>query len=122
LKKAVSIVVAVQLDLETDGFTYQKWGGTQVCKAGDWLVDLNGDICTMDRETFARTYQPMSPGVYGKTIPVWAEIAEQAGHIRTKEGVTHYKAGAYIVYNDPEGEDGYAVEADSFEAMYEPAR
>jgi len=28
LKKKTSLVVAVQLDLEIDSFTYQKWGGT----------------------------------------------------------------------------------------------
>ena len=37
-KKTASTVVAVQLDLETDGFTYDKWGGTQTCKQGDWVV------------------------------------------------------------------------------------
>ena len=31
-------VHAVQLDLETDGFTYRKWGAEQRCKRGDWLV------------------------------------------------------------------------------------
>jgi hypothetical protein len=121
VKKTAAFVVAVQLDLESDGFSYQKWGGTQTCKAGDWLVNNDGDVYTVDGETFASTYQLVSPGVYVKTTPVWAEIAKQAGQIRTKEGVTHYEAGAYIVYSDPEGEDGYAVEADSFEKMYEPA-
>ena len=120
-KKTTSFVIAVQLELETDGFTYQKWGGTQTCKPGDWVVDNNGDIYTVDRDTFENTYSPVRPGVYAKVKPVWAERAEQDGHIYTKEGVTHYKAGAYIVYNDPEGKDGYAVEADNFERMYEPA-
>ncbi len=123
LKKATAFVVAVQLDLETDGFTYEKWRGTQTCKPGDWLVDNDGDVYTVDRDTFARTYRPKpkSPGVYRKTTPVWAEIAERDGHILTREGVTHYVAGDYIVYNDPEGKDGYAVSADSFKEMYEPA-
>lgn len=120
LKKATAFVVAVQFDLETDGFTYEKWGGTQTCKPSDWLVDNDGDIYTVDRDTFARTYRPKSPGVYVKTTPVWAEIAERDGHILTREGVTHYEAGDYIVYNDPEGKDGYAVSADSFKEMYEP--
>ena len=48
-------------------------------------------------------------------------MVEQPGQIATKEGVTHYKAGAYLVYNDPEGKDGYAVEAEAFEKMYELA-
>ncbi len=114
-------VVAVQLDLETEGFTYQKWGDTQTCKAGDWLVNNDGDIYTVDRDTFERTYRLVSPGVYAKTTPVWAEVTSQAGQITTKEGVTHYSAGAYLVYNEPDGGDAYAVEAETFEKMYEPA-
>lgn len=121
LKKAGAFVVAVQLDLDTEGFTYRKWGGEQRCKPGDWLVNNNGDVYTVDRETFARTYRPLSPGIFVKTTAVWAEVAPQDGKIVTKEGVTHYKAGAYIVFNDPEGRDGYAVEADAFEKMYDPA-
>ena len=121
LKKTASRVVAVQLDLETDGLTYQKWGGTQTCKAGDWIVNNDGDVYTVDRETFARTYGVVSPGIYEKVAPVWARLAEQPGQIATKEGVTHYQAGAYLVYNDPDGKDGYAVDAEVFEKMYAPA-
>jgi len=120
VKKATSTVVAVQLDLETEGFTYEKWGATQTCKRGDWVVNNGGEVYTVDGDTFAQTYRCVSPGVYRKTTPVWAEIAEQAGHIRTKEGITHYDAGAYLVSNDPEGKDAYAVAADTFEEMYEP--
>ena len=121
VKRAVSRVVAVQLDLETDGLTYQKWGGTQTCKAGDWIVNNDGDVYTVDCETFARTYAAVSPGIYQKVAPVWAKVAEQPGEIPTKEGVTHYQAGAYLVYNDPDGKDGYAVDAEAFEKMYVPA-
>ncbi len=121
LKKTASQVVAVQLDLETDGLTYQKWGGTQTCKAGDWIVNNDGDVYTVDRETFARTYSAVSPGIYEKVAPVWARVAEQPGQIATKEGVTHYQAGAYLVYNDPDGKDAYAVDAEAFEKMYAPA-
>ena len=113
-------VVAVHLDLETSGFTYQKWGHEQSCKAGDWIVDNEGDVYTVDRESFANTYQALSPGLYKKVAPVWAEVAEQDGSISTKEGATGYKAGDYLVYNDEGGEDGYAIEKASFEAMYEP--
>jgi hypothetical protein len=119
-RKGVSIV-AVQLALDTSEFTYSKWGGTQTCKPGDWIVDNEGDVYTVDRETFARTYRQVSPGVFVKATPVWAEVATRDGQIQTKEGVTHYRAGAYLVYNDPTGEDGYAVEPDAFERMYEPA-
>ena len=121
LKKTTSLVLAVRLDLETDGFPYQKWGGTQPCKAGGWLVNNDGNVYTVDRETCARTYRAVSPGAYEKVAPVWAEVVEKPGQIATKEGVTHYKAGAYLVYNDPDGKDGYAVEAEAFEKMYKPA-
>lgn len=120
-KKAGSFVAAVQLNLETKGFNYEKWGGTQTCKPGDWVVDNDGDVYTVDSETFARTYRPVSPGIYEKTAAVWAEVAERAGQVQTKEGVTHYEAGAYLVFNDPEGKDVYAVKAKSFKKMYELA-
>lgn len=114
-------MLAIQLDLETRGFTYEKWGGTQTCKAGDWIVNNDGDVYTVDRESFARTYRAVSPGLYEKVAPVWAEVAEQAGEITTKEGVTHYGAGAYVVYNEADSTDSYAVEAEAFEKMYGPA-
>jgi hypothetical protein len=121
VKRARTPVVAIQLDLETGGFTYRKWGGEQSCKSGDWIVNNGGDVYTVDRDSFARTYRAESPGLYQKVAPVWAELADRDGAIRTKEGVTHYKAGAYLVFNDEKGQDGYAVTASSFEAMYEPA-
>jgi hypothetical protein len=118
VKKKVSRVIAVQLDLDTDGFTYRKWGGTQTCKAGDWLVNNEGDVYTVDADTFEQTYRKVSPGIYEKVAPVWAEVAQQPGQISTKEGVTHYDAGAYLVYNNENRKDGYAVEAKKFEEMY----
>ena len=121
-KREQTEVIAVQLDLDTDGFTYRKWGGDQTCKPGDWLVNNGGDVYTVDRATFARTYRVASPGLYRKIAPVWAEQTERAGMIKTREGVTHYEAGAYLVFNDEEGKDGYAVTAPTFEAMYELAK
>ena len=120
-KKKALRVIAVQLDLETGGFTYHKWGSAQTCKAGDWLVNNDGDVYTIDRDTFANTYRAVSPGVYEKVAPVWAEVAETAGKIETKEGVTNYNSGDYLVYNNKNREDGYAVEATKFEEMYERA-
>ncbi len=120
-KRETSFVTAVQLDLETEGFTYEKWGGTQTCKPGDWLVDNEGDVYTVDRETFEKTYRKGSPGVYVKTGEVWAEVADEAGVIETKEGSTRYEPGDYLVFNDEQGRDGYAVTAEKFESMYEPA-
>jgi hypothetical protein len=121
IKRAGSLVVAVQLDLDTAGFTYRKWDGEQTCKPGDWIVNNGGDVYTVDRDTFARTYRAVSPGLYRKVTPAWAEVAARDGAIKTKEGMTRYKAGDYLVFNDEEGQDGYATTAPSFKAMYEPA-
>jgi hypothetical protein len=121
LKRAGTSVVAIQVALATPGFSYEKWGATQTCKPGDWIVDNGGDVYTVDGDTFARTYQADGLGIYRKTGTVWAEVAANDGAIQTKEGTTNYRAGAYLVFNDPHGEDGYAVEAAKFEAMYRPA-
>jgi len=120
-KRAGTLVVAVQLNLDTGGFTYRKWGSEQTCKPGDWIVNNAGDVYTVDRESFARTYRAEGASLYRKIAPVWAEVADHDGSIQTKEGLTHYKAGDYLVFNDEEGRDRYAVAAPSFEAMYEPA-
>jgi len=119
-KRDNSLVTAVQLDLDTQGFTYRKWGGEQACKPGDWLVDNGGDVYTIDQETFARTYREVETGRYAKSTPVWAEVAISAGAIETKEGVTHYEAGDYLVYNAAERRDGYAIGPAKFRELYEP--
>ena len=121
-KKPTSFVTAVQLDLDTEGFTYNKWGGQQVCKRGDWLVDNDGDRYTVSEKTFAETYECVSPGVYVKSTPVWAEVAEKAGKVKTNEGETAYKAGDYLVYNNQDGTDAYAISAEKFHEMYEVAK
>ena len=101
------------------GFTYRKWGAEQLCKPGDWLVDNEGDIYTIDRDVFAETYRRVGPGRYAKITPVWAKIAATAGVVETKEGRSHYQKGDYLVYNNPDGTDAYCVAADKFESMYE---
>lgn len=120
-KKAGATVVAVQLDLDTEGFRYQKWGGQQVCRRGDWIVDNDGEVYTVDRESFSRTYRKVGRGVFEKTGYVWAEVAVSSGTIDTKEGSTDYEPGDYVVFNQADGADGYAVSRESFERMYEPA-
>ena len=119
-RKQKTLITAVRLDVETDGFEYQKWGGTQRCKRGDWLVNNQGDVYSIDADTFELTYRNVTPGVYEKDAPVWAVEAESAGTITTKEGATSYHAGDFIVYNQPEGKDGYAVAKDFFHSLYEP--
>lgn len=119
-KKADQFVVAVKLALDTNGFTYRKWGADQTCRAGDWLVDNNGDIYTVDSQVFARTYRNTGPGIYIKTTPIWAERATEAGSVETKEGRSHYDAGDYLVSNNEDGSDAYCIRAEKFESMYEP--
>jgi predicted acylesterase/phospholipase RssA len=119
-KRPDQAVVAVQVALEGVSFSYEKWGATQKCKPGDWLVDNDGDVYTVDQATFARTYQKVADGKYLKTTPVWAEAAGEAGQVRTKEGSTSYEAGDYLVFNEEDGGDPYAVDKAKFESMYEP--
>lgn len=111
-------VVAVRLALDTDGLVYRKWGGEQRAKAGDWLVDNDGDVYTVDAHVFERTYRQTGIGTYVKTTPIWAEQASRAGSIKTKEGVTNYQAGDYLVSNNSDGSDEYAISATKFESLY----
>jgi hypothetical protein len=117
-KKARQEVTAVRLDLETAGLRYEKWGGKQKAKRGDWLVDNDGDVYSVDARSFARTYKLVSPGRYQKTAPVWAEQAVEPGEVRTKEGTSRYRRGDFIVFNERRGGDGYAIGAVKFKAMY----
>jgi hypothetical protein len=96
-KKSDQFVVAVQLDLDTAGFTYRKWGAEQQCKQGDWIVDNDGNIYSVDAEVFAKTYRKSGDGTYVKTTPIWAEVATQPGSVVTKEGESHYQRGLLII-------------------------
>jgi len=119
-RKPDQAVTAVRLALEFDGFIYRKWGDTQRAEAGDWLVDNGGDVYTVTAATFERTYREVSPGRWVKTTPVWAERAVHSGSVGTIEGRTHYDAGDWLVSNQEDGGDAYAIGADKFEQMYEP--
>jgi len=119
-KRADQFVIAIQLGLDTEGFSYRKWGAEQRCKPGDWLVDNEGDIYTVDNESFLRTYRRMGDGKYVKATSVWAESAAEAGSVVTKEGESLYKAGDFLVYNNEDGSDAYCVSAEKFRSMYEP--
>lgn len=121
-KKPEQAVVAVRLDLDTDGFCYRKWGGTQQCKAGDWLVTNGDETYTVDADSFAATYEQIAKGRYRKTASVWAMQAQSAGSIPTREGESCYAPGDYLVSNDPDGIDTYAVSKERFEATYERAK
>jgi hypothetical protein len=118
-KKADQFVVAVQFDLDTEGFNYRKWGAEQRCKKGDWVIDNEGDIYSVDGEVFAKTYRNVNPGIYVKTTPIWAEVAAQPGSVVTKEGKSHYQSGDYLVYNNDDGTDAYCISAVKFESIFE---
>jgi hypothetical protein len=113
-------VAAVCLALETDGLVYRKWGADQRAASGDWIVDNDGDVYTVQADVFARTYRQVGTGAYVKTTPVWAERQAHAGSVGTAEGRTHYDAGDYVVSNNEDGSDRYAVAAATFEALYTP--
>ncbi|MBM3524278.1 MAG: hypothetical protein FJX57_15090 [Alphaproteobacteria bacterium] len=113
-------VTAVQINLEMESLRYRKWGHDQLARPGDWLVDNGGDVYTVDRDTFARTYRSVGPGAYVKSTPIWAERAASAGSVATNEGRTAYQAGDWLVSNNEDGSDAYAISAVKFEAMYEP--
>ena len=57
-------MAAVRLALNTDGLVYQKWGGEQRAKPGDWIVDNDGDVYSVDADVFARTYRQTATGAY----------------------------------------------------------
>lgn len=118
-KKSSALVTAVQLNLDTDGIVYRKWGGEQRCKPGDWLVCSEDDCYSVDRESFAETYSEVSPGRYRKSALVWAQQAERPGRVETREGGTAYKVGDYVVHNKADGSDSYAIERAVFENLYE---
>jgi hypothetical protein len=118
IPKADRAVVAIRLPLDADGLVYRKWGGEQRAKPGDWLVDNDGDVYTVDADVFARTYRQTGHGLFVKTTPVWAERAQQAGSVGTKEGSTRFEAGDYVVSNSPDGDDAYAISAARFDALY----
>ncbi len=119
-RKQGNYVTAVQLSLDTDGFSYVKWGAVQRCKKGDWLVNNGGDVYTVDADVFRRTYRETHPGIFVKITPVWAKQAAQAGWIATKEGRSRYGSGDYIVANNEDGTDAYCIGREKFERLYEP--
>ena len=115
-------VAAVRLALDTKGLVYRKWGGRQRAKKGDWIVDNDGDVYTVDAAVFRRTYRKVGIGEYVKKTPVWAVRATRAGRVRTKEGSTGYKKGDYLVSNHKDGSDAYAMSAKKFKGLYKRSR
>jgi hypothetical protein len=120
-------IVAVQMAaIMFAEFVYYLWGGVQRAKPGDWLV-FNPSVeqdptYTIDQKSFEATYAPVE-GVVGhyRKRGVWARQATEDGEIATKEGGTQYKAGFWLVFNNANGTDGYAMSPENFEKLYEPA-
>jgi hypothetical protein len=117
-RRPSQFVTAVRLQLDIDELRFRKWGGVQRAKRGDWLVDSGGDVYTVDASTFRRTYKKLSPGVFLKKTPVWARVATRSGSIGTQEGSTKYRRGDYVVCNDRDGRDGYAISRAKFRKLY----
>ena len=113
------LITAICLNLDTDGIKYNKWGSIQHGKPGDWIVENNGDIYTVDMDSFNKSYKEISPGRFLKITPVWACVATDDGSIKTKEGHSYYKTGDYLVYNNRDKTDGYCMSAEKFNSMYE---
>jgi hypothetical protein len=124
-RKKTPPVTAIQLKFDvpegiTHLFKYQKWGDTQQCKPNDWLVRTSvGEVYTIDEESFAKTYTTVSGDSYEKSVGVYAYQSTVDGSIPTKEGVTHYKAGDWVTFNDKELTDGYAISDEKFRKLYE---
>ena len=119
IKKPDKPVHAIQIKLDTNGFTYKKWGDRQTCKSGDWLVNNGGDIYTIDQQVFSDTYRQIAPATFQKIAPVWARRADEDGSVKTKEGRSHYRAGDFIVANHEDGSDAWCMSVDKFQDMYE---
>ena len=83
-------------------------------------MNNQGETYTVDAASFERTYRMVTPGVYEKFAPVWAERVTAAGSISTKEGATAYQPGDWLVYNNADRIDGYAMTAAKFNELYEP--
>ena len=116
--KKCATITAVQINLELQGGTiqYEKWGGIQTAKQGDWLIYGNGDTYTCDKKVFENTYEQVGPGEYRKTTTIEAVIADEDGVVKTIEGESVYKKGDYIVTNI--GGDKYCIDPVEFNDIY----
>ncbi len=119
--KAQATAIAVQINLDIEGFTYMKWGAEQRCSRGDWLVDNYGDVYTVTDKTFTTTYRMERPGLYRKIASVWARVAQTKGTIRSEEGETEYEPGDYVAFHAPDAELGWAVPPLKFLERYDLA-
>lgn len=120
-RRPTATVVAIPLNLDMTALVYNKWGGIQIGKPGDWLVQNGAEVYTVDKDSFAKTYAQVEgmPGRYAKTGVVWAMEADTDGKVKTKEGYSDYKRGDMLVWNDPDQSDGYCMSQEKFFELYE---
>ena len=111
-------VRAIQITLPDCQLHYQKWGGSQRAKTGDWIVTNGDNSYTVECSSFRDSYRCLYGDWYLKVAPVWAEQATAPGRIETREGQSSYSAGDYLVYNQPNRIDGYTVPKQEFENNY----
>lgn len=116
-KKATHTVFAIQASIKGNIY-YEKWDHNQKATEGDYLVDNEGDVYTVEKVTFESTYTEVGDHRYAKTALVKAEQATESGKIRTLEGLSSHNAGDYIVHNPRQG-DVYVVPQNEFESVYE---
>lgn len=119
VRKAIP-VTAVQIDFDKVKFTYHKWGAEQKATTGDWIVSTHGDVVTVPREIFARSYKTIGHGQYLQTGNVWVRQTIEPGVLKTNSGQINYQAGDYLVFNDPEGNQGIVMKANTFTEFYLP--
>jgi hypothetical protein len=85
------------------------------------LCTTQGDVYIANVDGFERAYGMVSRDMFETHSSVWAEQAETAGAIETKEGSTHYCSDDYPIFNVPGRQNGYAIAAETFHSQYEPS-
>ena len=122
VKRPDQAVHARRLDLDTDGFTYRKWGGQQRCKAGDWIVSSDGDTYTLDAKTFARNYRHLKDGAYLQPHAGLGRTGDR-GRRGADEGRRHQVSGWRLSGLEPgRRRRGYAVAKAKFERTFTAPR
>lgn len=117
-RKGNEVVIAIQLDLDTEGFSYQKQGAERRCNAQDWLLSDRSGTYAVDDSTFARAFEEIGVGQYTMVGIVRAKVSDSAGHIRVGQRKVPHEPGDYLVWDESTQSIGYAVPKDWFEASY----
>lgn len=126
--RPTGLYTAVRIPVDSEGIHYTKWGGQQFGKPGDFLVhNLTVDeVYTVDYVSFTQSFEASefvpgagAAGIYRKKTFAYAVQATEPGIVETKEGATNYFAGDYIVANNPDGSDAWAMSAEKFVKLYE---